>query len=71
MAMIITLSTAMMAKGVKPISSTLRIARKSYPEKVILMGGFLPSRKASTKAQLPTWEITVATAAPVTPISST
>ena len=35
------------------------------------MGTFFPKRKHSTYTQLQSWEITVARAAPTTPISST
>ena len=45
MAMIITLSSAMMMNGEKPSVSTRLMTAAEYPPRVMRMGGFLPSRK--------------------------
>ena len=69
MAMIITLSMAMMTKGVKPMARTRPMTRRLYRPKVMGTGARFPSRKATTKAALAAWLITVAMAAPRTPMS--
>ena len=66
MAIIMILSTAMIANGVKPIDKTRRIILTLYPPKVMRIAGRFPKRKDRTKQQLANWDKTVATAAPVT-----
>ena len=63
-----TLSVAKIRKGDKPIKAIRRMRRKLYPPKLIRTGGFLLNRKERTKRQERNCEMTVATAAPATPI---
>lgn len=64
------LSVARMMKGERPKASTRRIIRAEYPPKVMRTGVFRWNRNSSTNAQLATWDSTVASAAPATPMRS-
>ena len=64
------LSTAMMTKGVRPVSRTRSMVCRLYPPKVIRSGGTGPNRNRRTNRQLASWLSTVAMAAPRTPRSS-
>ena len=66
-----TLSLAMIRKGDRPKAATRFITFQEKPPQPSRTGIRLRSRETSTKAQEAHWEITVATAAPATPMSKT
>ena len=67
-AMISTLSPAMMIKGQKPKVSTRRMILAEYPPKLILTWTRSLNKNHSTNAQEQACEMTVAMAAPLTPM---
>ena len=68
MAMIMALSTAMMENGVKPSKSTRRMTAKSRRARSMRICARGPSRNSRAYAQLNDCYISVAMAAPATPI---
>ena len=69
MEIIIMLSTKMMRKGEMPVTSMRPTSLRLYRPKPMRTGTLRPKSTPRTYTQLASWESTVATAAPATPMS--
>ena len=66
-----TLSDAKIRNGERPMAAILIIMSGEYPPKDMRTGGLLLKRNPTAKAQESIWAMTVAMAAPATPMSKT